>query len=210
MFPIVNESHQMYDRMIIWLCFLFFLNPIFLFYTWLFFFIGQSHLRCEDRYRAPVVYPMKRKRSLERGLTLEERLVMLFIHECVNNAANWKWVVSEVQHVLMSTCFQARAGHKQKHLQSVPESSTSTCNVQQPTEPHVQPESNTQPQQPSTHPRVLHTSHGRTACPHQETKKRCWKHGGQGQKPNYQSNPGNSNEGTQVLFVSSMSWFHER
>ncbi|KAM6930446.1 vestigial like 4 like [Xenentodon cancila] len=34
---------------------------------------GQPHLRCEDRYRAPVVYPMKRKRSLERGLTLEER-----------------------------------------------------------------------------------------------------------------------------------------
>ncbi|XP_061585898.1 vestigial like 4 like [Cololabis saira] len=34
---------------------------------------GQPHLRCEDRYRAPVVYPVKRKRSHERGLTLEER-----------------------------------------------------------------------------------------------------------------------------------------
>ncbi|CAG5921180.1 vestigial like 4 like [Menidia menidia] len=42
---------------------------------------GQSHLRGEDRYRhmasdrvrAPAVYPIKRKRSHERGLTLEER-----------------------------------------------------------------------------------------------------------------------------------------
>ncbi|XP_069555748.1 vestigial like 4 like [Brachyistius frenatus] len=42
---------------------------------------GQPHLRSEDRYRhmsndrarAPAVYPMKRKRSHERGLTLEER-----------------------------------------------------------------------------------------------------------------------------------------
>ncbi|XP_062273163.1 vestigial like 4 like [Scomber scombrus] len=42
---------------------------------------GQSHLRSEDRYRhitndrarAPTVYPVKRKRSHERGLTLEER-----------------------------------------------------------------------------------------------------------------------------------------
>ncbi|GAA6220866.1 vestigial like 4 like [Lates japonicus] len=42
---------------------------------------GQPHLRSEDRYRhvtndrvrAPTVYPVKRKRSHERGLTLEER-----------------------------------------------------------------------------------------------------------------------------------------
>ncbi|XP_041854536.1 vestigial like 4 like [Melanotaenia boesemani] len=42
---------------------------------------GQPHLRSEDRYRnmtndrarAPAVYPIKRKRSHERGLTLEER-----------------------------------------------------------------------------------------------------------------------------------------
>ncbi|XP_026177673.1 vestigial like 4 like [Mastacembelus armatus] len=42
---------------------------------------GQPHLRSEDRYRhmtndrvrAPTVYPVKRKRSQERGLTLEER-----------------------------------------------------------------------------------------------------------------------------------------
>lgn len=42
---------------------------------------GQPHLRSEDRYRhmandrarAPAVYPMKRKRSHDRGLTLEER-----------------------------------------------------------------------------------------------------------------------------------------
>ncbi|KAM8759565.1 vestigial like 4 like [Acanthopagrus latus] len=42
---------------------------------------GQPHLRSEDRYRhmtndrprVPTVYPMKRKRSHERGLTLEER-----------------------------------------------------------------------------------------------------------------------------------------
>ncbi|XP_044053569.1 vestigial like 4 like [Siniperca chuatsi] len=42
---------------------------------------GQPHLRSEDRYRnitndrarAPTVYPVKRKRSNERGLTLEER-----------------------------------------------------------------------------------------------------------------------------------------
>lgn len=48
--------------------------------------LGQPHLRSEDRYRhisndrvrAPTVYPVKRKRSHERGLTLEERLVKLF------------------------------------------------------------------------------------------------------------------------------------
>ncbi|MED6274605.1 hypothetical protein CHARACLAT_018060 [Characodon lateralis] len=42
---------------------------------------GQSHLRGEDRYRnmtndrarAPAVFPIKRKRNYERGLTLEER-----------------------------------------------------------------------------------------------------------------------------------------
>ncbi|KAM7416260.1 hypothetical protein PAMA_018368 [Pampus argenteus] len=42
---------------------------------------GQSHLRSEDRYRhitndrarVPAVYPIKRKRSHDRGLTLEER-----------------------------------------------------------------------------------------------------------------------------------------
>ncbi|XP_017272607.1 vestigial like 4 like [Kryptolebias marmoratus] len=42
---------------------------------------GQPHLRSEDRYRhmanerarAPAVYPIKRKRSHDRGLTLEER-----------------------------------------------------------------------------------------------------------------------------------------
>ncbi|XP_026198050.1 vestigial like 4 like [Anabas testudineus] len=42
---------------------------------------GQPHLRSEDRYRhitndrirAPTVYPVKRKRIHERGLTLEER-----------------------------------------------------------------------------------------------------------------------------------------
>ncbi|TMS03953.1 hypothetical protein E3U43_000842 [Larimichthys crocea] len=42
---------------------------------------GQPHLRGEDRYRhitndrarGPTVYPIKRKRSHERGLTLEER-----------------------------------------------------------------------------------------------------------------------------------------
>ncbi|KAM9359942.1 vestigial like 4 like [Symphorus nematophorus] len=42
---------------------------------------GQPHLRSEDRYRhmsndrarAPTMYPIKRKRSHERGLTLEER-----------------------------------------------------------------------------------------------------------------------------------------
>lgn len=42
---------------------------------------GQPHLRSEDRYRhitndrarVPTVYPIKRKRSHERGLTLEER-----------------------------------------------------------------------------------------------------------------------------------------
>uniref|UniRef100_UPI0037E8FF09 vestigial like 4 like n=1 Tax=Semicossyphus pulcher TaxID=241346 RepID=UPI0037E8FF09 len=42
---------------------------------------GQPHLRSEDRYRhisndrarAPTVYPVKRKRSHDRGLTLEER-----------------------------------------------------------------------------------------------------------------------------------------
>lgn len=42
---------------------------------------GQPHLRSEDRYRhiatdrarAPTVHPVKRKRSHERGLTLEER-----------------------------------------------------------------------------------------------------------------------------------------
>lgn len=42
---------------------------------------GQPHLRSEDRYRhitnnrarVPTVYPVKRKRSHERGLTLEER-----------------------------------------------------------------------------------------------------------------------------------------
>lgn len=42
---------------------------------------GQPHLRSEDRFRhitndrprAPTVYPVKRKRSHERGLTLEER-----------------------------------------------------------------------------------------------------------------------------------------
>ncbi|KAM4579535.1 vestigial like 4 like isoform 1-T1 [Fundulus diaphanus] len=42
---------------------------------------GQPHLRGEDRYRhmandrtrAPAVYPIKRKRSHDRGLTLEER-----------------------------------------------------------------------------------------------------------------------------------------
>lgn len=42
---------------------------------------GQPHCRSEDRYRhmtndrarVPAVYPMKRKRSHERGLTLEER-----------------------------------------------------------------------------------------------------------------------------------------
>lgn len=42
---------------------------------------GQPHCRTEDRYRhmtndrarAPAVYPIKRKRSHERGLTLEER-----------------------------------------------------------------------------------------------------------------------------------------
>uniref|UniRef100_A0A3B4VK23 Vestigial like 4 like n=1 Tax=Seriola dumerili TaxID=41447 RepID=A0A3B4VK23_SERDU len=42
---------------------------------------GQPHLRSEDRYRhitndrvrAPTVYPVKRKRSNDRGLTLEER-----------------------------------------------------------------------------------------------------------------------------------------
>ncbi|XP_029018324.1 vestigial like 4 like isoform X2 [Betta splendens] len=42
---------------------------------------GQPHLRSEDRYRhvandrvrAPTVYPVKRKRVHERGLTLEER-----------------------------------------------------------------------------------------------------------------------------------------
>ncbi|XP_059192848.1 vestigial like 4 like [Centropristis striata] len=42
---------------------------------------GQPHLRSEDRYRhfandrarAPIVHPVKRKRSHERGLTLEER-----------------------------------------------------------------------------------------------------------------------------------------
>ncbi|XP_030271887.1 vestigial like 4 like [Sparus aurata] len=42
---------------------------------------GQPHLRSEDRYRhmtndrprVPTAYPMKRKRSHERGLTLEER-----------------------------------------------------------------------------------------------------------------------------------------
>lgn len=42
---------------------------------------GQPHLRSEDRFRhmsndrarVPTVYPIKRKRSLERGLTLEER-----------------------------------------------------------------------------------------------------------------------------------------
>lgn len=42
---------------------------------------GQSHLRGEDRFRhisndrtrTPTVYPIKRKRSHERGLTLEER-----------------------------------------------------------------------------------------------------------------------------------------
>ncbi|XP_072244424.1 vestigial like 4 like [Leuresthes tenuis] len=42
---------------------------------------GQPHLRGEDRYRhvasdrvrTPAVYPIKRKRSHERGLTLEER-----------------------------------------------------------------------------------------------------------------------------------------
>ncbi|XP_062236210.1 vestigial like 4 like [Platichthys flesus] len=42
---------------------------------------GQPHLRSEDRYRhmandrvrGPTVYPVKRKRSHERGLTLEER-----------------------------------------------------------------------------------------------------------------------------------------
>ncbi|XP_008304119.1 vestigial like 4 like [Stegastes partitus] len=42
---------------------------------------GQPHFRSEDRYRhmtndrarAPAVYPIKRKRSHERGLTLEER-----------------------------------------------------------------------------------------------------------------------------------------
>nr|XP_020446198.1 transcription cofactor vestigial-like protein 4 [Monopterus albus] len=42
---------------------------------------GQPHLRSEDRYRhitndrvrAPTVYPVKRKRSYDRGLTLEER-----------------------------------------------------------------------------------------------------------------------------------------
>lgn len=44
---------------------------------------GQSHLRSEDRFRhitnertrVPSVYPIKRKRSHDRGLTLEERLV---------------------------------------------------------------------------------------------------------------------------------------
>lgn len=44
---------------------------------------GQSHLRSEDRFRhitnertrVPSVYPVKRKRSHDRGLTLEERLV---------------------------------------------------------------------------------------------------------------------------------------
>uniref|UniRef100_A0A667X472 Vestigial like 4 like n=1 Tax=Myripristis murdjan TaxID=586833 RepID=A0A667X472_9TELE len=44
---------------------------------------GQPNLRSEDRYRhitndrirVPAVYPIKRKRSHERGLTLEERLV---------------------------------------------------------------------------------------------------------------------------------------
>ncbi len=49
-------------------------------------FSGQPHLRSEDRYRhitndrarVPTVYPIKRKRSHERGLTLEERLVWLF------------------------------------------------------------------------------------------------------------------------------------
>uniref|UniRef100_A0A3P9P2F7 Vestigial like 4 like n=1 Tax=Poecilia reticulata TaxID=8081 RepID=A0A3P9P2F7_POERE len=42
---------------------------------------GQPHLRGEDRYRhmgnerprAPAVFPIKRKRNFERGLTLEER-----------------------------------------------------------------------------------------------------------------------------------------
>lgn len=44
---------------------------------------GQSHLRSEDRFRhitsertrVPTVYPIKRKRSHDRGLTLEERWV---------------------------------------------------------------------------------------------------------------------------------------
>lgn len=45
--------------------------------------LGQPHLRSEDRYRhitndrarVPSVYPIKHKRSHDRGLTLEERLV---------------------------------------------------------------------------------------------------------------------------------------
>ncbi|KAF3696031.1 Transcription cofactor vestigial-like protein 4 [Channa argus] len=55
---------------------------------------GQPHLRSEDRYRhitndrvrAPTVYPIKRKRSLERGLTLEERRERA-LSRCIGRAA---------------------------------------------------------------------------------------------------------------------------
>lgn len=53
-------------------------------------FSGQPHLRSEDRYRhmandrarPPTVFPVKRKRSHERCLTLEERFVTLCSSSC--------------------------------------------------------------------------------------------------------------------------------
>lgn len=55
---------------------------------------GQPHLRSEDRFRhitnerarAPTVYPVKRKRSHDRGLTLEERRERV-LSRSINRAA---------------------------------------------------------------------------------------------------------------------------